>query len=992
MKDDNNGNGKRYWRSFNQLADSPDFRKFVENEFPEEAAGLKDSVSRRRFLTLMGASLSLAGLAGCRRPTEKIIPYVIQPEEVVPGIPQFYATTMPFGTSAYGLIVESHEGRPTKIEGNPDHPSTKGASNSFIQSEILTLYDPDRSQRYVKNGATSDKNAFKLDWRELYTKFTETQGNGLAVLAEPFSSPTLFRFREEFRRKFPRARWVTYEPSSDENIFNGIEVATGNKHLPRYNFENSKRIVSIDADFLHIDRDSIANTAGFSKMRKVDSENDEMNRLYVIESGYSVTGSMADHRLRLQSRQIGAFTAALVLELQRQGLTIPGINNVDFGGASAISSDWIQAAAHDLMEHRGESVVLTGRSQPPGVHALACAINTALRNNGSTVDYFPPVDKLLPDSEQLSGLAEDLRDGQVDTLIVFGGNPVYDTPADLGLSDNINKAKNVIHFGLYNDETGIKANWHIPRAHFLESWGDARSADGMMSVTQPMIAPLYDGMMEAEFYSLLTTGSDRRGYDIVRDTWRMHLRRDFESRWRKVLHDGISENSGLQKSSISINSGSLSRYLNANKFSTDTANANELEIVFTPSKTVFDGRYANNGWLQELPDPITKLTWDNAAVMSPKTAEELGVKNFDLVLLTFEGRTLKMPVWVVPGYADFSVAVALGYGRTVSGKIGNNKGFNAFSIRTTDTMNFGKGLKIELTGETYTLANVQDHGSLEGRPHILEATLDEYKHDPEMDHIKPHTPELRSMWKEHSYDEGYQWGMAIDLNTCIGCNACTTACQSENNIPVVGKDRVIDGREMHWIRIDRYFVSGDDNMDDPEIVYQPMGCQHCELAPCEQVCPVAATVHDKEGLNTMVYNRCIGTRYCSNNCPYKVRRFNFFNYTNNTPEVQKMANNPDVTVRSRGVMEKCTYCVQRLTRAKSQANLAGEEVKDGGVRTACQQACPASAIVFGNVNDPESEVSKVKQQNRNYAVLAELNIKPRTTYLAKLRNPNPELE
>ncbi|MFC1729473.1 TAT-variant-translocated molybdopterin oxidoreductase [candidate division KSB1 bacterium] len=993
MTDATHINGKHYWRSLDELSQTSDFRKFVEREFPDGASELHSDFSRRKFLTLMGASLSLAGLAGCRRPVEKIIPYVTQPEEIVPGIPRYYATTMPFCTDSYGLIAESHEGRPTKIEGNTGHISTRGSSNAFMQASILGLYDPDRSKRVVRNGTESNREEFVSAWRTLYTEHTVNRGEGLAVLAESFASPTLSRLESAFKTQFPRAKWITYEPVSDENIYNGIETATGRKYQALYRFEKAKRIVSIDSDFLQLENNNTANTRGFSEGRRITSEHDEMNRLYVVESGFTVTGSHADHRLRLQSRQMGAFTAALALELQRRGLRIDGLNNVDFGPASAIESSWISAAAGDLMETRGESIVIAGRRQSAGVHALVYAINSALGNIGNTIEMRDVSETSLPDRGAFADLMSDLNSSSVETLVILGCNPVYNAPADAEFARNMTRVNTVIHFGLYEDETGREADWHVPQAHFLESWGDTRNTDGTRSIIQPLIEPLFGGKMPVEFFNLLSSGEDSRGYDIIRTTWRNIIRRgDFEEQWRKTLHDGVLSTSTVSTTTPPVNGSALGRYLNDNQFTAETAGPDSLEIVFTASASTFDGRFANNGWLQELPDPITKLTWDNPAVISPNTAEELGLRSGDMVKLSYAGRELELPIWIIPGHADNTVSVELGYGRTAAGMIGNGVGFNTFLFRTGDAPDIGAGLRIEKTGSTYEMACVQDHWSLEGRPHLLEATLEEYREDPEFEHQKPEHPPLRSMWTEHSYDEGYQWGMAIDLNTCTGCNACTIACQSENNIPIVGKEQVINGREMHWIRIDRYFSSSEGHEDNPEMLHQPMTCLQCENAPCEQVCPVAATSHDREGLNTMTYNRCIGTRYCSNNCPVKVRRFNFFNYTKDTQDLHKMANNPDVTVRSRGVMEKCTYCVQRISRSKINAKLEGREVGDGEVVTACEQACPAKAIVFGNINDPESRVSQVKRQNRDYHVLEELNIKPRTSYHAKLRNPHPDLE
>ncbi len=982
--------GKEYWRSLEELAETPEFKEFLQREFPEGASELSDAMSRRQFLTLMGASMALAGLMGCRRPVEKIVPYVKAPENVIPGVPKYYATTMPLGLNATGLLVESHEGRPTKIEGNEKHPASLGAAGVFQQASILNLYDPDRSKFVLRQGAQAQWADFVAYWQEQFNQFSQNRGEGLVVLSEAFSSPTLARLRTEFLRRFPRARWVAYEPVSDENIIEGVRVATGRAQLPVYRLDQAEVILSLDSDFLTMEGDSLVNARGFADGRRVQDVNDSMNRLYVVESTYTATGAAADHRMRLQARQIGAFTAALALALEKQGLRIRVADELSQYANHSFDQKWINAVAKDLLRARGRSLVLAGRRQPASVHALVFAINNALGNVGKTVAYVEPVDKLLPNTQDLSAVVEDMKAGRVKTLVMFGGNPVYNAPADLAFGAALKRVEQTIHFSTHVDETSSQVEWHVPQAHFLESWGDARALDGTMSVIQPLIQPLFGAKSDVEFAALLATGQDVRGYDVVRETWKAALgNRNFERKWRRVLHDGIAENTQLTARAPRERSNEIARYLNANPFARDAADKDKLEIVFVASSAVFDGRYANNGWLQELPDPTTKLTWDNALLVSPKTAKELNLASNELVLAEVEGRRMKLPVFVMPGQPDYSVAVALGYGRTHAGRVGNGVGFNTYRLRSSGSPDFALGVNLVRTGERYVLASTQDHWSMEGRPIVRDADLDYYRQHPEFAREMVEHPPLTSLWKEHTYDTGYQWGMTVDLNVCIGCNACVTACQSENNIPIVGKEQVWRGREMHWMRIDRYFQGGE--LDSPAMVYQPMMCQHCEMAPCEQVCPVAATVHDEEGLNVMVYNRCIGTRYCSNNCPYKVRRFNFFNYTNETPEIVKMAMNPDVTVRFRGVMEKCTFCLQRINEVKIRAKNEGREVRDGEIRTACQQTCPTNAIVFGNINDPESEVSKIKQQNRNYEVLSELNTRPRTSYLAKLRNPNPEL-
>lgn len=990
MREKDRSNKKEYWRSLNQLADTPEFRELIKREFPESASEIDNSWSRRKFISLMGASIALAGLVSCRKPEEKIVPYVKTPEELVPGVPEKYATTMPFLNSAYGVVVESREGRPTKIEGNELHPSTRGASNSFMQAAILGLYDPDRSKILLEKEVRKSWYDFISFWRSERDRYRANGGRGLAILTEPFSSYSLSKLKESFHQTFPQAQWITYAPISDENKYRGIKIASGRAYQPIYHFENARVILSLDSDFLAAESESLCAAKGFAAGRLLISENDEMNRLYVVESRFSLTGGMADHRLRIQSRRIGAFLSMLILELNADGLSIPVGDNLSQFDAGHLPPNWSRAAAKDLISARGNSLVIAGRNQPPEVHALVLAVNEALGNIGETVTYRNITNSTISSTQEYRALMESSKRGEVSTLIILSGNPVYNTPSDANIEDVLKNIPQIIHLGSHYDETAKLSQWHIPEAHFLESWGDAQAVDGTPSVIQPLIEPLYDGHSNLEFLNLIVTGRDDKGYDIVRENWNVLLGgSNFQQKWQRVLHDGILTGQKEEEAVVKLNHRSISDSLHDNSFPDDQADSQNLEITFFPSSNIFDGRFANNGWLQELPDPVTKISWDNVAVISPKTASDLSLENEDLVWLNYGEHKVKAPVWIVPGWADYSISVAFGYGRKSAGKVGNGVGYNAYKIRAMDPVDIGIGATITNIGRKYKLANTQDHWSMEGRPIIREAALQYYRQHPEFAQEMVEHPPLKSLWEEHKYDEGYQWGMVIDLNACIGCGACSIACQSENNIPIVGKEQVRNGREMHWIRVDRYF-SG--KIEKPDMVCQPVPCMHCENAPCETVCPVNATVHDDEGLNVMTYNRCIGTRYCSNNCPYKVRRFNFFNYTSDTPESMKMANNPDVTVRSRGVMEKCTYCIQRINRAKIDAKRESREVRDGEIVTACQQACPVNAITFGSIRDSKSTAAKLKQSNRNYAMLEELNVKPRTTYLARIRNPNPELE
>jgi len=1007
---------RTYWRSLAQLEERPESRAFLEREFPEGASELPEGITRREMMMLVGASLSLAGLAGCRRPVEEIVPYVTAPEEIVPGIPRYYATTMPFRRSAYGLIVESHEGRPTKIEGNPSHPSTLGASSSLVQASVLGLYDPDRSQSVTLQGTRKSWSDFVTAWGQLSKAHASDGGAGLAILSESFCSPTLARLASELRGRYPRFQWATYDAVSDESRLAGLRSATGRDLDLMLRLDRASVILALDADPLLTDPEMIRHARGFAAGRGAGASGGAMNRLYAVEGVYSLTGAMADHRLRLESRQIAPFLVALAARLappeagalstsSGQAASQPG------AGVPGLDSRWIDALAKDLLANRGKGLIVAGERQPAAVHAAVCAVNTHLGNTGRTVSYFETKDAALPSVSSLTSLVSAMKAGAIKTLVILGGNPVFDAPADLDFASALAKVPHSIALGHTVDETSSKAEWHIPRAHYLESWGDARAVGGTLSVVQPLILPLFGGRSPVEVLGLMAGGQDRPGYDIVRETWKPILgETEFDRKWNRVLHDGLLAGSELPEvvPELTVQPvAELARSIGGGAGATGSGGApggsrSGLEVVFLPSASVHDGRFANDGWLQELPDPLTKLTWDNPALVSPKTAETLGLASEDVVRLDYAGRSLELPVWILPGMADSVVCLTLGYGRLRAGRIGSGIGFDTFTVRSSRAPGFDSGVTLTRLGRTYSLSATQHHGSMEGRPLIRESTLTELRgahaaespsrassKDGALGVFEKEPPHF-SLWKEHAYDQGHQWGMTIDLNACIGCNACMVACQSENNVPVVGKIQVAKGREMHWLRVDRYF-SGEPS-GSPAMVFQPVPCMQCEDAPCEQVCPVAATVHDGQGLNVMVYNRCIGTRYCSNNCPYKVRRFNFFNYTKDTPDILKLAMNPNVTVRARGVMEKCTYCTQRINRVKIDARLAGRELRDGDVKTACQQACPASAIEFGDLRDRSSRVAKAKADPRNYALLEELNTKPRTTYLAKVRNPNPDLE
>jgi MoCo/4Fe-4S cofactor protein with predicted Tat translocation signal len=999
--------GEEYWRSLEELADTEAFRELLHREFPRQASVL-DTVSRREFIKLMGASLALAGLGACGRsaPTnEKIVPYVAQPEGLVPGKPLFFATAFTHNGAATGLLVESHEGRPTKIEGNPMHPASIGATDAFAQASILTLYDPDRSQVVTYAGAIGTWSAFVAAANRELEAQRQSRGAGLRILTETVVSPTLASQLKSLLARFPQAKWHQYEPAGRDNVKAGARLAFGEYVNPQYRFDQCDVILALDSDFFSCGGGHLRYARQFADKRRVRSGRSEMNRLYVIESTPSVTGSMADHRLALRPSEIPAAARGLAARLG----VFPGEKT------GKLSSDrvakWLDAVARDLEKHRGAGVVLAGDRQPPLVHALVHAMNQALGNTGGPVTYIAPIEANPENQmESMRDLVKDLEAGRVAMLFILGGNPVFTAPADFRFQDRLAKVGFSVHLGLYDDETSARCHWHIPEAHYLESWSDTRAIDGTATIVQPLIAPLYGGKSAHELLSALLDGAERSGYDIVRDYWKTRYRaQNFELFWRTSLHDGIVAGTAFAPKSVKlktvpnfVGAGLKPAPTEPGTRDTEPESRNFLEIIFAPDPTIFDGRFANNGWLQELPKPLTKLTWDNAVLVSPATAERLGISHrigarggehgriyADMVELRYAGRTLTAPVWIMPGHADGCATVHFGYGRTRAGRVGTGTGFDAYAIRTSDAPWHGTGLQMRKIGGQYTLACTQYHHNMEGRELVRAATLEEYRKHPDFAQSKEHAPGPEATLYPPFKYEGHAWGMVIDTSACIGCNACVVACQAENNIPVVGKTEVTRGREMHWLRVDRYYKGSADN---PETFHQPVPCMHCENAPCEIVCPVAATTHSHEGLNDMVYNRCVGTRYCSNNCPYKVRRFNFFQYSDFETPSLKLGRNPNVTVRSRGVMEKCTYCVQRINAAKIAAEKEDRSVRDGEIVTACQAACPTQAIVFGDLNDAKGRIAGLKREPLNYGLLTELNTRPRTTYLATVKNPNPELD
>jgi len=973
-----NATGKKYWRSLNELSGTPQFASWVENEFPG-GAEILDPGSRRTMLKLMAASFGMAGLVACRRPEEKILPVSKSAEDVIPGKPMYYASAFVNRGIANGIQVEVHDGRPTKVEGNPMHPNSLGAASALAQASVLSVYDPDRARAVHAGGKSSDWAA----WDKFAAEKVATlgQGAGFRILSERTTSPTLLSVKAELLKKYPEVKWAEYDSLDGGHAIAGAELLFGQRLQPVYRFDRAEVIVSLDDDFMGEDAASVEATRQFTKKRKVSKPGEPMNRLYLVESRFSITGAMADHRLRIKSGEVLQFASDLAVEVgAKSALKVlkPGDR----------TQKWLAAVARDLKANAGKCLVTAGPMQSPQVHALAFLINQSLGNVGTTITFTKPV---FESAQSIGELAKEIGAGQVSTLVILGGNPAYTAPVELDFAAAIAKVATSVYLGAEADETAAAAKWHLPAAHAMESWGDARSVDGSATILQPQIAPLYGGRSAIEIAAQLLDGKAKKGYAVVQGYWKSVLpAADADRIWRKSLHDGVVAGSAFAEVK-----GLAAKALPE----VAAAALPGVELVFL-SSNLGDGRYANNAWLQEVPEAMTKLCWDNAAHISPAMARELKVETGGMVKIALGSRSLEIPALITPGQADGSVALQLGYGRTKVGRVGEGVGVNAGLLRTSEGWAFAQGASIVATSGSREFAITQEHHSMrepdmpgrpgELRPVVREGSLEEYKAHPHFAPEVDHHQEMFDLQGVHDYSKGYQWGMAIDLNLCIGCNACLVACNAENNIPVVGQDQIRRGREMHWIRLDRYYTGTE---EDPQAVMQPLGCQQCEAAPCENVCPVAATVHSPEGLNDMAYNRCVGTRYCANNCPYKVRRFNYLDWHKNITPVGELVHNPDVTVRMRGIMEKCTYCVQRIQEKRIAAKVDGRRaIRDGEVVTACQQTCPADAIVFGNINDPASAVSKAKAEPRDYTLLKEINTKPRTSFLARLRNPNPELK
>jgi MoCo/4Fe-4S cofactor protein with predicted Tat translocation signal len=1026
--------GKRYWRSLEELADTPQFQTWLGREFHAGAAELElDGVSRRDFLRVMSASMALAGigLTGCRRPEAYVVPYTKSVEWLIPGKSVLYTTSMPGPLGGLPLIATTFEGRPTKLEGNPLVPSSNGGTDLFAQATVLDLYDPDRARAFLFNGKESTAQEFDKYLGEVRKELESGKGEGIGILLDEQISPTRDRMLRSLTEQFPQIKFYSYEPLSFEQFDAAITALFGPDVAIRPAFENADIVVSLDCDFLGSEQ-TLQGVRDFSRRRRVQGSADGMNRLYAVENRFTTTGGMADHRFRCAASQIPAFALQLAKKIagSTNDRVLSGVVGQFNDTGSQFDDAWLTECANDLVSKKGRSLILASNRLPAWVHSVVLAMNSALGAFGATLEILS-VPRVK--TANLGDLVADAKSHVLKKLFIFGGNPVYTAPADLDWSGVQRSIPEVVRLGYHVDETSAETKWHVPETHFLESWGDQRAVDGTYLPIQPMILPLFGGLSQIDILSKLAALPN--GVQAVRDTFKSVTKEsDFEVAWTKFLRNGYAEETVYGVAKVDFNPNALPDQLKAAGPLPGPVTPSAIEVVFTADYKVYDGRFANNAWLQELPDPITKITWDNAVLLSKSTAKALQVEDGDMLEISVNERKLQAPAMIAPGHADYSLSLSLGYGRWVVGRVGRGTGFNAYELRTVAAPYYATRATVKVTQKKgYKLAQTQDHYSMEGRALVREGTVEDYKKNPAFAKAvwidEGDSPNV-SLYSHPPLSAPNQWAMSVDLNTCTGCNACVLACQSENNIPVVGKEQVARGREMQWMRIDRYFASADGDKnnphleDEPEMVMEPMMCQHCENAPCETVCPVNATVHSEEGLNLMVYNRCIGTRYCSNNCPFKVRRFNFFNY-NDRPvldridkgapgfqgkselylgplapwgmaEISKLQKNPNVTVRSRGVMEKCTYCVQRIETAKIaqrvKAGVKGDlTLPTDSVQAACQQACPAEAIVFGDLKDPKSRIAQLRELPQNYHLLDYLNLQTRTGYLARIRNPNPKM-
>ena len=1090
---------KVFWKSLADKNDPASAQKRAESEFPlglEEAKNLVQlgkgkkktddvgdnaSLGRRGFMMFGAASVALAAEGCARRPVEKIFPYTKAPEHVLPGVSSFYATVRAHRGESLGLLVESHEGRPTKAEGNPEHPASNGATDLFAQAGIYDLYDPDRITTPMKGtrGGGGFTTHTPAQWPELDAALsdivrssTSDRGARLRVLMQPTNSPTMMRLRDAFTARYGAAKIHTWSPVHETNAREGSRLAFGQvfNTLPMY--AQAKVILSLDSDFLGTEPGVVRASREFANGRRMaQGATDGMSRLYVVEPTFTITGMNADHRLRIAGQDVERYALALAKTLaEKYAVDLgPIADQAKKADVAGISAKWLEVVAKELTGARAKGIIVVGARQPARVHALVHALNGALGNVGHTITYYPAADPFEQDPvASLKELVADIDKGSVGSLVILGGNPAYDAPSDLKFAEKLKSVMNSIHVTSLMNETSELSAWAVPRAEELEAWGDQRSLDGTIAIQQPLIAPLYLGRSDIEIVARITGDANPVGYALVQTTTKGSLGNpgNMTRQWNNALKIGKLGSAGARAQGfLDPKKTEIASALSQSKMGKALAQDN-LEVTFAPCPKIFDGRFANNPLLLELPDPVNKITWDNVGAISQATATALGLENSQIVRLSRDGASpIDIAVWITPGQADNSIGLVLGWGRKKAGRYGDRRGFDVSPLRTTDALWIASGVKasklsdgeldgvkermrsvgmsagdspiagrvrpsdpLEATSHVYKISQTQEHDTMEGRPVAIDTTLEQYRKNPNFPQYKDETRKDRDLdgkeiavrtsgspdpniqplwgdWKEEGYRKNHRWGMGIDLTSCTGCNACVIACQIENNVPAVGKEQIWRGREMYWLRIDRYFVGLDPN--DPQVVFQPVACVQCEDAPCENVCPVNATEHSPEGLNDMAYNRCIGTRYCANNCPYKVRRFNFLNYHTSggtyedMPESEKMHYNPNVTVRMRGVMEKCTYCVQRIQEAKIASKRTSKPIKDkpgdtpGDVivlQSACQQACASDCIVFGDLNDPDSEVAKWRVKDRAYRLLAELGTHPRTTYLGKIRNLNPDME
>ena len=966
----------RMWRSIDDLVEGGVLRDELSRRWPRFVPF--HDADRRNFLKLMSASLALAGLAGCsREPQEPIHPYTYAPKGQVAGEPRFYASANVVGGYALGVLVETNMGRPTKIEGNPQHPASLGSTDVYAQAAVLDLWDPDRAQAVTHRGEPSTWETFAAALQARLLELAKRQGEGLRILTETVTSPTLAAQMRALLARYPKAQWHAYEPVNRDNVYAGTKLAFGVPLDVRHRFDRAEVVLSLDGDFLGTGASRVRDARDFVNGHATHNATLASNRLYAIASTPSLTSAYGDHAVAVKASDIEGVARRIA---KLAGVAIDAPDHV------AVPDAWLTACVKDMTTRSGACIVVAGEGQPPLVHAIAHAINSRLGNAGKTIAYLDPVvASPLDQAQSLASLVQDMAARRVDTLLIVDANPVYFSPRDVAFADALRNVPVSIRLGLYEDETSARCEWHLPAAHSLEAWSDARAFDGTATILQPAIAPLYDGRSVHEVLSMFVDGVERRGYDIVQDNWRPAFGGDFEGAWNRALSDGVIPNSAFPERTVALQQNAVT--VNASSPAT-RANDGRVEVMFVPDASVRDGRFANNAWLQELPRPLTKITWDNAALVAPALASRLQLATDDVIELHDGDSRIEAPVWILPGHPDGAVSISLGYGRKRAGRVGNEHGFDVYPLRRANAPWSLPGVELRKTGRRYKLATTQHHHSMEGRDLVRVATIDAFHRDAKAAGKITSERGNGTLYDPFKYDN-YKWAMTVDLGACIGCNACTIACQAENNIPTVGKPEVMRGREMHWIRVDRYY-EGD--IATPRTHFQPVPCMQCERAPCELVCPVEASVHDSQGINVQVYNRCVGTRFCSNNCPYKVRRFNFLQYSDWYTESLKGQRNPEVTVRMRGIMEKCNYCLQRIENGRITADKENRRVRDGEVVTACQAVCPTRAITFGDLNDPQSAVNRQKESPLDYPLLHELNTEPRTSYLAKLSNPNPDIK